>query len=349
MEQYKLAGWSPCVYFPLAADLQARFFFLSQRVMRLSNRTRILGLVSFFALFSADAMAQIPTTTQLVTLWQFGQGRLLAGQATLPLQPLSTARDGSATAYLFQALNPVTITTVVDGAFTTQTTPSATPRTVIASASGWIEPFGDDDIISCGLSDATFGGCVEIISQTNIKPQNSGVPTPQVFRVAGATVSTSGEYFPSFGLTPSPTLTPQSATPAAAKRSSSGAVIGGVVAGLLVFAAILALCIFLLRRRWRRQDETAARGFEAPVTAAPTSNDAPDMRSSKQQPLSFASFEAGPQLELGQSKQELMAYHAPSNSASSHPVTLSVRNGESQEPGDEDAPPPAYSGRSMVR
>ncbi|KAK7053579.1 hypothetical protein R3P38DRAFT_2851053 [Favolaschia claudopus] len=322
MEQYKLAGLVP-------------------QVMRLSDRTRILGLVSFFALFSADAMAQIPTTTQLVTLWQFGQGRLLAGQATLPLQPLSTARDGSATAYLFQALNPVTITTVVDGAFTTQTTPSATPRTVIASASGWIEPFGDDDIISCGLSDATFGGCVEIISRTNIKPQNSGVPTPQVFRVAAATVEKAA---------PSPTLTPQSdSTPAAAKRSSSGAVIGGVVAGLLVFAAILALCIFLLRRRWRRQDETAARGFEAPVTAAPTSNDAPDMRSSKQQPLSFASFQAGPQMELGQSKQELMAYHAPSTSASSHPVSLSVRNGESQEGGDEDAPPPAYSGRSIVR
>ncbi|KAK7001710.1 hypothetical protein R3P38DRAFT_3047372 [Favolaschia claudopus] len=344
MEQYKLAGLVPVRIFLLAADLQARlFFFFPRYVMRLSDRTRILGLVSFFALFSADAMAQIPTTTQLVTLWQFGQGRLLAGQATLPLQPLSTARDGSATAYLFQALNPVTITTVVDGALTTQTTPSATPRTVIASASGWIEPFGDDDIISCGLSDATFGGCVEIISQTNIKPQNSGVPTPQVFRVAAATVEKAGSA-------PSPTLTPQSdSTPAAAKRSSSGAVIGGVVAGLLVFAAILALCIFLLRRRWRRQDETAARGFEAPVTAAPTSNDAPDMRSSKQQPLSFASFQAGPQMELGQSKQELVAYHAPSTSASSHPVSLSVRNGESQEGGDEDAPPPAYSGRSIVR
>jgi hypothetical protein len=38
---------------------------------------------------------------------------------------MGTAEDGSATAYLYQVLNPVTVTTVVDGTFMTKTSASA--------------------------------------------------------------------------------------------------------------------------------------------------------------------------------------------------------------------------------
>ncbi|KAJ7793897.1 hypothetical protein B0H13DRAFT_1935344 [Mycena leptocephala] len=62
-----------------------------------------------------------PTATT-VTLWQFGRFRLLPGDSTLPLQPLGTASDGSATTYLYQVTNPKLITTDQSG-FTTTTTP----------------------------------------------------------------------------------------------------------------------------------------------------------------------------------------------------------------------------------
>ncbi|KAF8183327.1 hypothetical protein K438DRAFT_1839272 [Mycena galopus ATCC 62051] len=80
----------------------------------------MLALVSLFSFFVLDTLAQSSDDT-VVTLWQFGTGRLLPGQATLPLLPLETASDGSATMYLYQVLNPSTVTTVVDATFTTQT------------------------------------------------------------------------------------------------------------------------------------------------------------------------------------------------------------------------------------
>ena len=55
-----------------------------------------------------------------VTLWQFGKGRLLAGQSTLPLIPLGTApggRRGVETTYLYQIVNPVVVTTTNEDGF----------------------------------------------------------------------------------------------------------------------------------------------------------------------------------------------------------------------------------------
>jgi hypothetical protein len=114
---------------------------------------------------------------------------------------MRTAEDGSATAYLYQVLNPVTVTTVVDGAFTTKTSASlgkfslfhcrhhaddqrcVASRTVIASASGWIEHFEDNSSIACGLVNATFGECLKI-NGTNTVTSNHGAPTPQRFLVS---------------------------------------------------------------------------------------------------------------------------------------------------------------------
>ncbi|KAJ7166245.1 hypothetical protein C8R46DRAFT_295799 [Mycena filopes] len=48
------------------------------------------------------AVSSAAAALKAVTLWQFGTGRLPAAQLGLPLQPLSTATDGSATAYPYQ-------------------------------------------------------------------------------------------------------------------------------------------------------------------------------------------------------------------------------------------------------
>ncbi len=71
-------------------------------------------------------MAQATVTA--VTLWQFGRPRLLTGDATLPLQPLGTADDGSATTYLYQILNPTVITTTNQVGFTTETVPTTSAQ-----------------------------------------------------------------------------------------------------------------------------------------------------------------------------------------------------------------------------
>jgi hypothetical protein len=147
-------------------------------------------------------LAQSPgdVTETEITLWQFSTGCLLSGQQTLPLRPLRTAEDGSATAYLYQVLNLVTVTTVVDGAFTTKTSASLgkfslfsiASRTVIASPSGWVEPFDKNVLIACGLVNATFGECLNI-NGTQTVAANHGAPTPQIFQVAAADLADSSE------------------------------------------------------------------------------------------------------------------------------------------------------------
>ncbi|KAJ7938713.1 hypothetical protein B0H13DRAFT_2301347 [Mycena leptocephala] len=72
------------------------------------------------------------STETEVTLWQFGVLRLLGAQVTLPLQPMGTAGDGSATTYLYQVLNPAEVITTDESGFVTKTIKSATPRTIVA-------------------------------------------------------------------------------------------------------------------------------------------------------------------------------------------------------------------------
>ncbi|KAJ7218505.1 hypothetical protein GGX14DRAFT_560846 [Mycena pura] len=116
--------------------------------------------------------------------------RLLVGTlGILPLIPLGTAPGGVATTYLYRALNPAVVTiTDEEGLLTSGTIASATPRTVIAFASGWIEPFADEptqtaQTFSCSLVNSAFGDCVKIIGGSTA-PLNSGLPTPLVFQVA---------------------------------------------------------------------------------------------------------------------------------------------------------------------
>ncbi|KAJ7249798.1 hypothetical protein B0H12DRAFT_1072327 [Mycena haematopus] len=258
-----------------------------------------------------------------VTLWQFGQGRLLSGQATLPLQPLGTASDGSATMYLYQVLNPVVVTTVVDATFTTQTIPSPTPRTIVASASGWVEVFGKGNNIACGLIDSTFGEC---FIGTATAPANSGAPTPEVLRVVATTS------------TPSPTSPSRSIATSAKQPQSVGPIVGGAVAGSVLLLLSLTLCILLLRRRRRRlRDTVAARGYEQ---AAPE----PSNISGKQPPL--GAFLAGPQLELALSDRDDVTGVSQVRVASHRPtmysVALVVQNDQR-----EQEEPPAYPGRTV--
>ncbi|KAJ7634974.1 hypothetical protein FB45DRAFT_478502 [Roridomyces roridus] len=139
-------------------------------------QTTLKTLVPVLSLAFLVALAG--AAQEAVTLWQFGQGRLLEASLTLPLIPLGTAIGGSETTYLYQALNnALTTTTDASGVTTTVQTPSATPRTIIASASGWFEQFDDGDII-CGLVNPTFGHCLVGGSMAN-----SGSPTPEVIAI----------------------------------------------------------------------------------------------------------------------------------------------------------------------
>ncbi|KAJ7218528.1 hypothetical protein GGX14DRAFT_390295 [Mycena pura] len=85
----------------------------------------------------ADTYAQTevdPVTA--VTLWQFGVGRLLGGESTLPLIPIGTAPGGVETTYLYQALSQVVVTATNDDGFLSVvgTRVTTIPRTVIASS-----------------------------------------------------------------------------------------------------------------------------------------------------------------------------------------------------------------------
>ncbi|KAJ7218529.1 hypothetical protein GGX14DRAFT_595164 [Mycena pura] len=197
-----------------------------------------------------------------VTLWQFGTLRLLPGQlGTLPLIPLGTAAGGVETTYLYQAVNPVVVTTTNDDGFLSVvgTFASATPRTVIASASGWFEAFDNDPTqtggtIACNLVNSVFGDCVDIIGPTTVTPTSSIAltvpPTPVV--LTGPPTPTSSAF--------------DSASAPTSKTSSvrTGPIVGSVVGGFGAPVTIVAL--FLLCRRRRRkllmvEDGIAPRAF----------------------------------------------------------------------------------------
>ncbi|KAJ7218530.1 hypothetical protein GGX14DRAFT_437362, partial [Mycena pura] len=161
------------------------------------------GICSFIVLADTYGQTEAVDPVTAVTLWQFGVVELLGGQlGTLPLIPLGTAPGGVATTYLYQAVNPVVVTTTNDDGFLSVvgTLASATPRTVIASASGWFEAFANGPTqtghtIACGLINSTFGECTGYNpSSTVIK---GGLPTPEAFQVS---------------LTVPPTVTPTSSS-----------------------------------------------------------------------------------------------------------------------------------------
>ncbi|KAJ7218524.1 hypothetical protein GGX14DRAFT_595155 [Mycena pura] len=231
-----------------------------------------------------------------VTLWQFGEGRLLAGTlGTLPLIPLGTAPGGVATTYLYQAVNPVVVKTTNDDGFLSVvgTLASATygkllaPRTIIASASGWFEPFANEPTqtghtIACSLVNSGFGDCIDITGASTVT-SNSGLPTPVVLQVSSTvppTVTPTSSIRLPVALTvpPTPVVLTGTPTPTSSAFSSAsaptskpsartGPIVGGVVGGLGVLGTIVALCAFWRRRRCKLgklEDGITTTGASAP-------------------------------------------------------------------------------------
>jgi len=220
-----------------------------------------MGVLFLFILLSSFAFAVCSAQNQVtaITLWQFGQGRLLAADFTMPLEPLGTAADGSETTYLYQALNEVTVTTTNEaGLLTILTTPIPTPRTIIASASGWAEPFSNGAII-CNLIDSDFGACT---IGTGIA--NSGAPTPEVLQVAltvslpsesSATPILSTPSLPLPTFVPNPSPTSSGTSDQTLSPNSSQPPVGTIVSATVIPLVILAIGVGLFvtwRRRLRR-------------------------------------------------------------------------------------------------
>ncbi|KAJ3810817.1 hypothetical protein F5876DRAFT_65301 [Lentinula aff. lateritia] len=88
-----------------------------------------------------------------VTLWEFGAGRLDSGQSTAPLQPIGTPADGLSTTYLYRVMTSIssTLESNDDGSPVFTTSVSTATRTIVASASGWIEKFGTTNTIQCNF------------------------------------------------------------------------------------------------------------------------------------------------------------------------------------------------------
>ncbi|KAJ7716604.1 hypothetical protein B0H16DRAFT_1613260 [Mycena metata] len=207
------------------------------------------------AVSSARCAAQ-PQQTQ-VTLWQFGRPRLLQAQVTLPMRPMGTAEDGSATTYLYQALNAITTTN--QAGFTTLLTPSATPRTIVAAASGWLESPTGSYKISCALINQDYGQCVDA-NDTMTTTANSGIPTPVVIPLEIATSI----------LTPATATVSRSSNPAPTERPitrSSGVptrlVVGSVIGAGALLILLAALLGFRMRRQRRRTKELLPYAYDA--------------------------------------------------------------------------------------
>ncbi|KAJ7140562.1 hypothetical protein C8R43DRAFT_589748 [Mycena crocata] len=227
-----------------------------------------LGIVAFFS-----DVSSAQTTAPPVTLWQFGtRVRLLPGQFTLPMQPLGTSVDafGSVTTYRYEVINKVEVPTTNVAGATIETTASAAARTIAASASGWIEIFGPENVLECSFVSENFGQC-EDRSATTTFVGNSGAPKqpPPVLQVALPPASSTG---------PSATFIPISTssahhTPPVESKMPVGAIVGSVLA--VVAVVVTGLILFIL---WRRRQRERLRFLEvtenavAPydITGAPT-------------------------------------------------------------------------------
>ncbi|KAJ7339983.1 hypothetical protein DFH08DRAFT_1013635 [Mycena albidolilacea] len=195
-------------------------------------------------------LAQITQTA--VTLWQFGQPRLLNGQVTAPLQPLGTASDGGAITYLYQALNPGRdIVTTDGGGF-------LTTKNIAFATSGWVERF-ETHAISCGFVDSTFGQCLDSNAVTT-SLANSGLSTPVVIPISQAVPQVLGSQIPTSLGTAESTATSSSISPTSTdtdnrdppvKKAPVGAIIGGVVGVFLLGIGALAALWWCRRRRLR--------------------------------------------------------------------------------------------------
>ncbi|KIK51362.1 hypothetical protein GYMLUDRAFT_265868 [Collybiopsis luxurians FD-317 M1] len=200
-------------------------------------------------------------SAQSVTLWQVSGGHLLSASVTAPLQPLGTAANGLSTTYLYQALGPFTTLESSNGLTSEVSALTATgTRTIVASASGWIELFlgpsgTPTGVLGCTLITSGIGNCfngppnaivaeptgkpfAEVLSVATPVPTSTDTPSQSI---APATSSTTAQ--------PEQTSAPFDQGNSSKKSSSAGAIAGGVIGGL-AGVLIVALGIALL---WRRQ------------------------------------------------------------------------------------------------
>ncbi|KIK59020.1 hypothetical protein GYMLUDRAFT_97835 [Collybiopsis luxurians FD-317 M1] len=144
-------------------------------------------LVVLLSIFAFHIGSVFPETS--VTLWQFGADRLLTGATTEPLQAVGIASDGLSTTYLYEILNFQTKTIETGSGAVTTTITNPAYRTIVASASGWVESFANG-IIECAFVSDGAGECFDQSSTA------SGAPTPIV--LAATTIQTSAAFETTF-------------------------------------------------------------------------------------------------------------------------------------------------------
>ncbi|KAJ3740509.1 hypothetical protein DFH05DRAFT_1581365 [Lentinula detonsa] len=307
-----------------------------------------ISLSTLLAIFVGRAFSQDTG----VTLWQFGTLRLAAGEFTAPLRPIGTPVDGLSTTYLYEVLNPVT--TVVTDAGSPELTTSvvSVSRTIVASASGWVENF-----------DYCYSECFDATNTI------TAAPTPIVIGVAAAITSTPTEITTTF------LSSSISTSPSGSRKSSIGAIVGGTIAGVLV-AGLFVILIFWLLRRQRRSDSLDAEKGKG-STPLPYTLTAPtrtkDLPSLPSQPGIFPSGQTSAgsspakitnKYDLGDSngtqlrqqaqgaREELLSLQqASSDEDNSHEAVTNLRGrmaevlerlGRLEEQTSGDEPPPSY-------
>ncbi|KAJ7830697.1 hypothetical protein B0H13DRAFT_1915798 [Mycena leptocephala] len=164
---------------------------------------------------------------------------------------------------------PICIRFLILRGFATTTVPATVSRTIVASASGWVEHFGTTEAIACDVINPGFGQCLNI--DTTSVTANSGLPTPLVLPISTSTpvLSLSSTPFVSVPSTrnviPTPTASPTNNQDQSA-GTSVGAIAGGVVGGIAAFAILLTLLFCLRRRRQRSIDqEVAPRAYDPSI------------------------------------------------------------------------------------
>ncbi|KAE9390924.1 hypothetical protein BT96DRAFT_945757 [Gymnopus androsaceus JB14] len=196
-----------------------------------------------------------------ITLWEFGANRLLTGKVTLPMLPVGVATDAIATTYLYEIAESVVTTTANGAVVTLPIQPGECPycpltatRTIVASASGWVENFVSDTI-QCNFINATVGECSDTASTS------FGKPTPIAVAIAASATSSSVTLFQT--VTSMPTQTSVGApiiTSTAVASATSIPTLPRVPGDLL--CALLILMVWLLRRK--RQSHQESVDFETP-------------------------------------------------------------------------------------
>ncbi|KIK59021.1 hypothetical protein GYMLUDRAFT_74607 [Collybiopsis luxurians FD-317 M1] len=180
-------------------------------------------LLSVFAFHAGSASCE-----DSVTLWQFGLKRLAAGATTEPLQVLGPASDGLSTTFLYEVLNFQTTTISTNGGKTTATLTSPVYRTIVASASGWVETGNTGFVINCAFTSDGSGECFDSGNATQ-----TGTATPVVLGVRTSPPAATTSFPVSTTVLPTSTAAPTTAITTASNDSSRPSVAAATLMSLL--------------------------------------------------------------------------------------------------------------------